>query len=334
MVQAYHCSNKGEILSPYTYEKPALGPYDIFVKISHCGLCHSDIHLIDDDWKITKFPLVPGHEIIGTVEEKGPAVDFLKIGDRIGIGWQGKSCMACEWCLQGDENLCAKEEDTCVGHFGGFAKEIVADGRFAFVIPEALPSAETAPLLCGGATVFAPLIEHKIAPTMKVAVLGIGGLGHLAIQFVRALGCEVTAISHSADKENDAKKFGAHHFIHVKDSSSYAEWKNSFDFILSATSTGLDWVPVVEMLRPRGNLCLLGGLEINLELPIINLFIGRKLISCSNVASRPIQKKMLNFAALHNILPQIEEFPMGKVNEAIAKLRAGKIRYRAVLSNS
>ncbi len=331
MIKAYQCPKQGATLSPFEYEPSPLGPHDISIKISHCGICHSDIHLIDNDWELTEYPLVPGHEIVGTVLEKGPLVDHLEVGQRIGIGWQGKSCMGCEWCLSGDENLCADQEGTCVGHYGGFADGIVADGRFAFVLPDSLPSAPTAPLLCGGATVFAPFIEHKIGPTMKVAVVGIGGLGHLALQFAHAFGCELTALSSNPEKEKEAKAFGADHFICIQDPAALEKVQRHFDFILSSSISSLDWTGFLAALRPRGKLCLLGGLEKNVDTSVANLVGGRKVICGSNIGSRPVIKQMLTFAARHNILPQIEEFPIEKVNEAIAKVRAGKMRYRAVL---
>ncbi len=330
-IYAYQCPEEKAPLVPFEYPASSLGPHDIRVKITHCGVCHSDLHLIDNDWKMTQYPVVPGHEIVGTVEEIGPLVDHLKEKERVGIGWQGKSCMACEWCLQGDENLCLQQEATCVDHFGGFATEIIADGRFAFPLPDSLPSPIAAPLLCGGVTVYAPFIEHRVTPSMRVAVIGIGGLGHLALQFAHYFGCEVTALSSSEDKEEEAKKFGADHFICTKDLMILEKYKSSFDFILSSSSNNLDWNSLIGTLRPRGKLCILGALEHSLVIPITDLVDGRKMICGSNIGSRPVIKQMLAFAARHQIYPQIEEFPMQDVNKAIEKVRSNKIRYRAVL---
>lgn len=330
MIQAYQCKQQSEPLIPFTYTLKAVGPTDVRIKISHCGICHSDLHLIDNDWKITPYPLVPGHEIVGIVEEKGNLIDHVKVGQRVGIGWQGKSCMACEWCLQGDENLCLQQEATCVGHFGGFATHIVADGRFAFALPDEIPSPYAAPLLCGGATVFAPFIEHQISPNTRVGVVGIGGLGHLALQFAHHYGCEVTAFSSSLDKEKEAKEFGADHFVSLKD-NDLEKHKNGFDFILSSSSSGLAWDKWIGLLRPRGRLCLLGALEQPFTTSIANLVEGRKIVCGSNIGSRPVIKQMLRFAARHNIRPKIEEFSLKDVNKAIQRLREGKVRYRAVL---
>jgi uncharacterized zinc-type alcohol dehydrogenase-like protein len=205
-----------------------LGEQDVLVTISHCGLCHSDIHLIDNDWQVSSYPLVPGHEVIGTVSKRGAGVQHLQLGQRVGIGWQRSACLTCEYCIRGDENLCTAQQATCVGHFGGFASAIQIDGRFAFPIPEALRSEQAAPLLCGGITVYAPLRTYGITPNMKIGVIGIGGLGHLALQFARAFGCDVTAFSSTPDKEAEAIHFGAHHFVSSTDKDKMQSLANHF----------------------------------------------------------------------------------------------------------
>lgn len=328
MIHAYSCPEKGAKLTPFEYEPPILGPHDVRLKISHCGICHSDIHLIDDDWQMSNYPLVAGHEIIGTVEEAGNDSPH-QIGDRVGVGWQGKSCFHCEWCHTGDENLCLEQEPTCVGHYGGFADQIVCDGRFAFLIPEAIPSKYAAPLLCGGATVFSPFVEHNLNARMHIAVIGIGGLGHLALQFARAHNCMVTAISSSPNKEKEAKDFGADQFLLHSDLEKHP---NAFDFIFSTSSRGLEWAKLIGCLRPRGKLCLLGVPTDPFQLPIGSLVEGRKIVCGSNIGSRPVIEKMLAFAAKHKIRPLIEEYPMEEINAAIDKVRRGKMRYRAVLT--
>lgn len=332
MIKAFFTESPKASLTPFQYPKPALGPHDLEIAITHCGICHSDLHLIDNDWGITVFPLVPGHEIVGTVAEMGASVHDFKIGQRVGIGWQRSSCASCEWCHQGKENLCALQEATCVGHFGGFADRICTDSRLAVAIPEQITSAQAAPLLCGGITVFSPFIEHEITATARIAVIGIGGLGHLALQFARAFGCAVTALTSSRDKEEEAKHFGAHRCIYVKDPDVLKSLENSFDVIFSTTIAQLDFESYLRMLRPRGKLCLIGALEKNVEILGISLINGRKMICGSNIGSRPEMVKMLQFAALHNIRPQIEEFSLLQINEAINKLRANQIRYRAVLN--
>ena len=212
-IHAHAAMAPRQTLNPFQYEPAGLGPWDVEVAITHCGICHSDIHLIDNDWGISSYPLVPGHEIIGTVEDAGAEVKHLKKGQRVGVGWQRGSCLVCEQCLKGNENLCPENRATCVGNHGGFAERIRVDSRFAFPIPDALASENAAPLLCGGATVYSPLKNYGVVPSMRIGVIGIGGLGHLALQFANAFGCEVTAFSSTPDKEKEAGLFGAHRFI-------------------------------------------------------------------------------------------------------------------------
>lgn len=331
-IKGYAVFEKSGKLKEYEYEPESLGEWDIDVEISHCGICHSDIHLIDNDWGFSSYPFVPGHEIIGRLKNKGKNIQHINIGDRIGVGWQRSSCMHCEWCDQGEENLCLEQEATCINHNGGFANQIRCDGRFAFLIPEGLPSEQAAPLLCGGATVFSPFIEHNITATSKVGVIGVGGLGHLAVQFAKSFGCEVTAFSHSPDKEREAKELGAHHFISSTDHDGLQKITNSLDFLLCTISVPLDWEEYTAVLRPKGVLCFVGVQSEPLKLPILSLLPGRKCVCASNIASRPDMNDMLNFAALHGIHAQIEEFPLAEVNQAIDRVRSGKVRYRAVLN--
>lgn len=332
-IPCFAAKAKKERLVPYEYDPNKLGPWDIEVTITHCGICYSDIHLIDNDWGISAYPLVPGHEIIGKITAAGENVRQLRVGQRVGIGWQRSSCLTCEWCNLGKENLCFRQEATCVGHQGGFAKSIITDSRFAFPIPDSLESQNAAPLLCGGATVFSPFIQHGISPIHRVGVIGIGGLGHLALQFARAFGCEVTAFSHTPSKEEEAKHFGAHNFISSTDSKAMQQARNTLDFIICTVNTSLDWQGYLDILRPNGKLCFVGAVEKNISVPFTSLLSGRKSICASNIASRPEIKDMLRFAAHHNIKAQTESFPMQDVNQALDKLRANKIRYRAVLVN-
>lgn len=332
-ISCYAAKGKKQSLERFEYTPEALGPLDVEVKITHCGICHSDIHLIDNDWGISSYPLVPGHEIVGNIVAVGSEVKKLRVGQRVGIGWQRSSCMRCEWCEQGEENLCARQEATCVGHFGGFAEKIRSDSRFVFPIPDALPSEQAAPLLCGGATVFSPLIQHKVNATMRVGVIGIGGLGHLALQFAHAFGCEVTAFSTSRDKEEEAKRLGAHHFISSTDKEALKQAVNTLDFILVTTMAPLDWEVYLNILRPKGTLCFLGAIAGRIDLGAMSLISASKSICGSNIASVPVMKAMLRFAAQHGIKAQTELFPMDAVNTALDKLRKNRVHYRAVLKN-
>lgn len=333
MIHAYATHRARQPLKPFEYQPDDPGPLDVEIAISHCGICHSDLHLINDDWGLGAFPLVPGHEIVGTVKRKGDQVRHLETGQRVGVGWQCGACFSCEFCRHGEENFCADNQATCVGRFGGFADAIVVDSRFAFAIPEKLASENAAPLLCGGITVYAPLRNFHVHAAMKVGVVGIGGLGHLALQYAHAFGCEVTAFSSSPDKEAEARKLGANHFISSKDEKTLAEAGRSLDFILSTVSADLDWPSYLNILRPKGKLCVVGVPEHPLSIPAVALIGGQKAICGSPIGSRSMIEEMLAFSARHDIQAQTEIFPMSEVNSALEKLAANKVRYRTVLTN-
>ena len=213
----------GAQLLPYKYDAGELAENEVEIKISHCGICHSDVHLINNDWGMSKYPFIPGHEIVGTVTAVGGAVRDRQIGERVGVGWQADSCGVCEYCRQGDEHLCAQSQPTCVGRNGGYADAIRVNSRFAIPVPEQLESENVAPLLCAGITVYTPLRNHGVRPSSRVGVIGIGGLGHLGLQFARAFGAEVTAFSTSKDKEEEAQSLGAHHFVNTRDTAHAEE---------------------------------------------------------------------------------------------------------------
>jgi len=331
-VHAFAAMAPKAMLRPHEYEPAPLGPFDVEIAITHCGICHSDIHLIDDDWAMSKYPLIPGHEIVGTVWAAGSEVAELTIGERVGLGWQAGSCFACEWCERGDEHCCPKQVATCVERPGGFADAIRVDGRFVFPIPEDLPSEGAAPLLCGGVTVYSPL-ARMVRPASRVGVIGIGGLGHLAIQFARAFGCEVTAFSTSPAKEADAQRLGAHHFVVTADGGKLEWAANWFDFLLSTVTVALDWPAWMKALRPKGVLCLVGASPGTLDVAPVALVIGEKSIVGSVIGSRAGIREMLEFAARHGITAQTEVLPMVQVNAAIDKIRQNRARYRMVLTN-
>ena len=326
-IHAFAALGPREELRPFTYEVSPLEPFEILVKVSHCGLCSSDIHLINDDWKSSIYPLVPGHEVIGTIVKKGDGIDALKVGQRIGVGWLHSACMHCAPCLEGDTNVCLQKKATCNGHYGGFADHLIADGRFAFPIPDGLDSAHAAPLLCAGATVYAPLRRYNIQGAHSVAVIGIGGLGHLALQFASAFGCEVSAISHSSAKEAEAKSFGAHHFLTLKNPPKPAQ----FDFILSTVDVVLDWNLIITLLKPKGILCFVGRPQSQAQIEIGNLVSTQKSICGSSTSNRSLMNEMLSFAARHKIKPKIEHLPLKEVNQGIERLKANAVRYRIVL---
>jgi uncharacterized zinc-type alcohol dehydrogenase-like protein len=325
-INAYAALEKGGELQPYSYEGRAPGPFDVVVRISHCGFCHTDLHYILGEHYPSKYPLVPGHEIVGTVEATGNMMRHRQ-GQRVGVSYQYSSCLECYYCLRGKEHLCDKKRATILSG-GGFADRLVADGRFVYEIPAALRSEEAAPLLCAGLTVFKALRNAGTKPEDKVGVLGIGGLGHLAIRFATAMGCEVTAFSHSTEKENDAKAFGASHFADPS-----LGGKEMVDVLLITSSAKIDVTKLLGMLRKEGRLVVLSRAAEDLLVPAGSLMFGEKWMGGSITGSRADIVEMLGFAARHHIVPMLEVMPMDKCNEAMQRLKANKARYRIVLSN-
>jgi uncharacterized zinc-type alcohol dehydrogenase-like protein len=329
-VKAYAAKGPKQPLEPFEYEPGPLGPHEVEVKVSHCGICHSDLAMIDNDWGFSAYPLVPGHEVIGTVAAVGSDVDALKVGQRVGVGWSCNSCGRCEWCVKGLETFCAQNQGTIVHHHGGWAETVRAHWKFAVPIPGALESSVAGPLMCAGATVFAPMIHYGVDATMKTAVVGIGGLGHLAVQFLSAFGCEVTAISTTHAKDEEARQMGASHFIATKGTDELKKAANRFDFILSTVAVDLPWAEYVAALRPQGRLCLVGVPDADLKIPPFPL-LPEKSVCGAAVGSPSDTATMLEFAARKEVRPIVEYFPMPEVNKAVDHLRAGKARYRIVL---
>jgi alcohol/geraniol dehydrogenase (NADP+) len=332
-IQGLAAHAAGAELLPFRYEPGELGPLEVEIGISHCGICHSDLHLISNDWGMSQYPFIPGHEIIGHVTGVGPGVRSLKEGQRVGLGWQANSCGECEWCTRGMENLCPLSEATCVRRHGGYANRVRANSRFVFPIADALDSEATAPLLCGGITVYSPLRNLGVNPSSRVGVIGIGGLGHLAIQFARVFGAEVTAFSTSAAKETEARALGAHRFVNTRETRALKEVSGSLDFIVSTVNADQDWGIYIQALRPTGTLCFVGVPPSPIALQVFPLISGIRTITGSPIGSPHRIREMLDVAARHDVKAQVERFPMAKANEAIEKVKKNKVRYRAVLAN-
>jgi uncharacterized zinc-type alcohol dehydrogenase-like protein len=323
----------GAQLLPYKYDAGELAAHEVEIKISHCGVCHSDVHLIDNDWGISKYPFIPGHEIVGTVTAVGSGVLDRTVGERVGVGWQADSCGICEWCRQGDEHLCAQAQPTCVGRNGGYADAVRVHSKFAIPVPEVLESENVAPLLCAGITVYSPLRNHGVRPSSRVGIIGIGGLGHLGIQFAKAFGAEVTAFSTSKEKEEEARSLGAHHFVNTRDTSALKKLNGGFDLLLSTVGADQDWPSYIAALRPKGMLCVVGVPTGPLQLPAFPMIAGQRAVSGSPIGSPRDLHEMLDVAARHNVKAITETFPMAKANEAVAKVKKNQVRYRAVLAN-
>jgi uncharacterized zinc-type alcohol dehydrogenase-like protein len=332
-IRGFAAHAAGAQLLPYKYLVEELRPHEVEVKISHCGVCHSDIHLIDNDWGMSKYPFIPGHEIVGTVTGVGSEVVDLTMGERVGIGWQADSCGICEWCRQGDEHLCAKAQPTCVGRNGGYADAVRVNARFAVPVPEVLESENVAPLLCAGITVYSPLRNLLARPSSRVGVVGIGGLGHLGLQFARTFGCEVTAFSTSQNKEEEAKELGAHHFVNTRDNGELRKVAGSFDLILSTASVDQDFQSFITALRPKGTLVVLGVGPSPLQITGFSLIDGQKAIAGSPSGSPSDLREMLDVAARHGVKAITERFAMKDANKAVDKVKKNQVRYRAVLAN-
>jgi uncharacterized zinc-type alcohol dehydrogenase-like protein len=263
----------------------------------------------------------------------GSEVKYLAEGDRVGIGWQADSCGHCEWCRKGEEHLCAQSQPTCVHRHGGYAESIRVNARFALKLPEALESDSVAPLLCAGIAVYQPLRLYGINPSSRVGVIGIGGLGHLALQFAHAFGAEVTAFSSTAAKEDDALALGAHHFVHTRESKGLKRLNGTFDLILSTINADQDWSAYLTALRPHGTLCFVGVPPSPVAAPAFSLTGAMKQLSGCNSGS-PVQiAEMLHVAARHGVKAHVETFPMAKANDAVKRVRKNQVRYRAVLKS-
>jgi len=323
----------GAELLPFRYDPGKLSTHDVEIAITHCGICHSDLHLIANDWGISQYPFIPGHEIIGKVSAAGSEVKSLEVGQRVGLGWQSNSCGHCEWCIRGQENLCPQAEATCVHRNGGYADRVRANSRFVLPIPDALDSEHAAPLLCAGVTVYNPMRINGVNPSSRVGIVGIGGLGHLAIQFARVFGAEVTAFSTSPAKEEEARTLGAHHFVNSLESKAMKDAAGTLDFILTTVNADQDWNAYLQCLRPTGTLWFVGVPPKPVSVQAFPLISGLRTIGGSPVGSPSRLREMLDVAARHGVKALTQRFPMAKANEAIETVKKGKVRYRAVLAN-
>jgi uncharacterized zinc-type alcohol dehydrogenase-like protein len=289
--------------------------------------------MLDNEWGMSTFPFVPGHEAVGTVLALGDQAKGLKIGQRVGIGWSASSCLSCSECLSGHHNLCAFGQGTIVGRHGGFADRLRVQWPWVRPLPDALDEAKTGPLLCGGVTVFTPLLEYDLSPTARVGIIGIGGLGHMALQFANKWGCEVHAFTTSDSKEAEARRLGAHFVHNTKREGVLKGLARSLDLVLSTINVPLDIPGLLETLAPQGRLHVVGAILKPMEVPAFGLIMGQKSIAGSPVGSPTAIDRMLAFSARHSIAPVVETFPMSKVNDALEHLRSGKARYRIVLTN-
>jgi len=330
MISAWVVDHPKEKLVRQDIELGPLGPEDVEIQVEHCGLCHSDLSIRNDEWGFSQFPAVLGHEAVGKIVAVGSAAKGLKVGQRAGIGWTANSCMHCHQCLSGHQNLCLTATPTIVGHSGCFASRARAHWVWVIPLPEKIDAANAGPLLCGGITVFDPLAKFA-KPTSRVGVVGIGGLGHMAVKFASAFGCDVTAFTSSERKFAEAREFGAHDVLTSHDTANIKKLANSLDLLLITANASLDWESFLGTLAPEGRMHVVAAVPAPIPVPVFPLILGARSISGSPTGAPVAIAEMLEFAAEHAISPTTEHFPMSQINEAFDRLEAGKAHYRIVL---
>jgi uncharacterized zinc-type alcohol dehydrogenase-like protein len=339
-VKAYAALSNTTPLVPYNIERRLPKPHDVEMEILYCGICHSDLHYARNEWGMTTFPIVPGHEIVGRITSVGNAVTRFKPGDLAGIGCMVDSCRTCNNCKDGLEQYCAEgavftyggnERDGSGPTHGGYSKSIVAHEDFVLHVSDKLPLQGVAPLLCAGITTYSPLKHWKVGKGMRVGVLGLGGLGHMGVKFAVAMGAEVTMLSHSPSKESDARRLGAHQFILTSDKEQVAKVMGYFDFILDTVSASHDFGFYLSMLRTNGVMVCVGVPPEPLSIHAMNLIFGRKTLAGSLIGGIPETQEMLDFCAEHNIVSDVEMISISDINEAYERMLKGDVRYRFVI---
>lgn len=329
-------------LAPYSFERRDPKEHDVVIDIKYCGICHSDIHMTRDEWGFSSaFPMVPGHEIAGVVSAVGAKVTKYKVGDHVGVGCMVDSCRECTHCKQDLEQYClngntmtygSMERDGSAVTQGGYSNVVVVNEDFVLRIPDVLPLDKAAPLLCAGITLYSPLSHWKAGPGKKVAIMGLGGLGHMGVKIAAAMGAEVTVLSHSESKREDAKKLGAHHFVLAKTAEAFRDNANSFDLIINTVSSAdLDMAGYLGMLKLDGTLVSVGAPEKPLSIHPFSLIMMRRNYAGSVIGSIQETQEMLDFCAKHNITPEIELINPDQVNVAYERVLKSDIRYRFVL---
>lgn len=338
--KAYAAQTATTPLAPWTFERREPGPHDVQFDILYCGVCHSDLHQIRDEWGGSIFPMVPGHEIVGRVTKVGDKVTKFKVGDLAAVGCMVDSCRECESCRDGLEQYCENgntgtynslERDRKTPTYGGYSSHIVTDEAFVLKVSDKLPLANVAPLLCAGITTYSPLRHWKVGKGHKVAVIGLGGLGHMAVKFAAAFGAEVTMLSTSAAKEADAKALGAHKFVLTKDKEQLKSVRNYFDFIIDTVSAPHDYNMVLSLLKTNGVQICVGVPPMPAEIIGFSLITKRRSIAGSMIGGIAETQEMLDFCAEHNIVSDVEVIDIKYINEAYERMLKGDVRYRFVI---
>lgn len=342
-VSAYAATSATGPLTKTTIERRDVGPHDVAFDIKFAGICHSDIHTVKGEWGEANYPVVPGHEIAGVVTEVGSEVTKYKVGDHVGVGCMVGSCQACDNCKAGLEQYCtgtgmigtynATDRDGTPTQ-GGYSKAIVVDEKFVLQIPDSIPLDKAAPLLCAGITLFSPLHHWGAGPGKKVAVVGLGGLGHMGVKIAHAMGAEVSVLSQSLKKMEDGLRLGADHYYATSDPDTFTKLAGSFDLILNTVSANLDMGDYLGLLAVDGTLVELGAPEHPLTVPFFPLGAGRRSIAGSMIGGIPETQEMLDFCAKHGVTPEIEIIEPSYVNEAYERVLASDVRYRFVIDTA
>jgi len=332
-IHAYAAPAADKPFEDFEYEVPdELGHDEVEVDISSCGICHSDLSMKNNEWGMSSYPFVGGHEMSGTVAKVGEHVPALKAGQRVGVGWYTRTCMHCRQCLSGHQNRCPNGEQTIVDRHGGFADKIRCHWAWCIPIPDGLDAAKVGPMFCGGITGFTPFVQHKVGPTSRVGVIGIGGIGHLCLQFSRAFGAHTTAFTTTDAKADEAKSLGADDVVNTKDDGALDKLAGTFDLVINTTNVKLDWDAYVNTLAPGGALHSVGAvLDTFGTSTVFPLLMGQRSLSASPLGPIVDTMQMLDLCARHGIAPMTEEYAMSDINEAFDKLENGKPRYRLVL---
>ncbi|XP_008236460.1 PREDICTED: probable mannitol dehydrogenase [Prunus mume] len=328
------------VLSPFNFSRRETGEKDVTFKVLYCGICHTDLHMVKNDWGSSTYPLVPGHEIVGVVTEVGSKVEKFKVGDKVGVGCVVGSCQSCDNCANNLENYCpkyiltygAKNHDGTIT-YGGYSDFMVADEHFVIRVPDNLPLDGAAPLLCAGITTYSALRYYGLdKPGMHVGVVGLGGLGHVAVKFAKALGVRVTVISTSLNKKEEAiEHLRADSFLVSLDQDQMQAAVGTMDGIIDTVSAVHPLLPSIALLKPNGKLVMVGAPEKPLELPVFPLLMGRKMVAGSNIGGMKETQEMIDFAAKHNITAQVEVIPIDYLNTAMERLAKTDVRYRFVI---
>lgn len=338
-VNAYAASSATSPLEPTTIERREVGPADVLIDIAYAGICHSDIHTIRGEWGQVPYPLTVGHEIVGTVAEVGADVTKYSVGDRVGVGCMVNSCRECENCLAGEEQYClqgnigtygAIDRDGTVTQ-GGYSQKIVVDQDFVLRVPESIPYEKAAPLLCAGITTYSPLNHWNAGPGKKVAIVGLGGLGHMAVKIAHAMGAEVTVLSQTLSKKDDGLKMGADHYYATSDPETFDKLKNTFDLIVNTVSAPLDLKLYLQTLTLDGTMVNVGAPPEPLPIQVFTLFTNRRSFAGSSIGGIRETQEMLDFCAEKGIAPEVEVIPASDINEAYERVLKSDVRYRFVI---